>query len=234
MTNHTIALTNFKRQSGRMLVCAWAVGLALSAGLAWGQSSSLYGPPEMRAPLTVATNSWVYLAQPPVHEIQLNDLLTVVVTENSQVLTDGNVSRREQTNIDANLQNWIKLRNFGLTAAPETGGDPRIRGTLNSQRRITGQMLTDDSVKFRIAARVVDIRPNGTLVIEAHKRVKQNDEVWERALSGIVRREDIKPDNTVMSEDIYELMIDMRDEGQIRDGYKQGWLLKMLDRMKPL
>ncbi len=37
-----------------------------------------------------------------------------------------------------------------------------------------------------------------------------------------------------MSEDIYELIIDMRDEGQIRDGYKQGWLLKALDRMKPL
>ncbi len=170
-------------RSGAALVCRF---------MSWAQSSSLYGPPDQRAPLTVASNSWLYLAQPAVHEIQLNDLLTVVVTENSQVLTDGNLSRREQTNIDANLQNWIKLRNFGLTAAPETGGDPRIRGTLNSQRRITGQMLTDDSVKFRIAARVVDIRPNGTLVIEAHKRVRQNDEVWERALSGIVRREDIK------------------------------------------
>lgn len=223
-----------KPANQRTMFGAVAIGAALSAGPAWAQSSSLYGPPDGRAPLTVASNSWVYLAQPPVHEIQLNDLLTVVVIENSKVLSDGNVSRREQTNIDANLQNWIKLRNFGLTAAPETGGDPRIRGTLNSQRRVTGQLLTDDSVQFRIAARVADIRPNGTLVIEAHKRVKKDDEVWERSLSGIVRREDIKPDNTVMSEDIHELMIDMRDEGQIRDGYKQGWLLKALDRMKPL
>ncbi len=173
-----------KRINSRKMFGAVAIGAALSAAPAWAQSSSLYGPPEMRAPLTVASNSWVYLAQPAVHEIQLNDLLTIVVTENSQVLTDGNLSRREQTNVDANLQNWIKLRGLGLTAAPETGGDPRIRGTLNSQRRITGQLLTDDSVKFRIASRVVDIRPNGTLVIEAHKRIKQNDEVWERACRG--------------------------------------------------
>lgn len=223
--------------SGFVPCCALLLGVGLwlsLAGTARSQSSSLYGPPEVRAPLTLAGNSWVYLAQPPVREVQLNDILTVLVTESSQVLADGNVSRREQTNIDANLQNWIKLRNFGLTAAPETGGDPRIRGTLNSQRRITSQLLTDDSVKFKIAARVVDIRPNGTLVIEAHKSVRQNDEVWRRSLSGIVRREDVLPNNTVMSEKISELMIEMRDDGQIRDAYKQGWLLKWLDRYKPL
>jgi flagellar L-ring protein precursor FlgH len=217
---------------GRRLALA-ALVVALSAKTAAAQSSSLYGPPGLRPPLTLANNSWFYLAVPPVREIQMNDLITVLVTESTQVLSEGNIQRRTQSNIDANLQNFVKFQHFDLKPTAETDGDPRIRGTLNSQLRTTSQLETQDSVKFKIAARVVDIRPNGTLVLEAHKTLRNNNEIWEQSLTGIVRREDVLPNNTVMSEDIYELMIYKREDGQIRDSYRRGWLLKALDRYKP-
>ena len=221
-------------KTSRTIAASLSLGLVAWAEPLWAQSSSLYGPPDVRAPLTLSGNSWVYLTPPPVRELQLNDLLTVVVTETTQSLSSGNIKRRTQSNIDANLQNWVKLRNFGLTADNETEGDPRIRGTLNSQLSTTSQLDTSDSMKFRIAARIVDIRPNGTLVLEAHKSIRQNDEVTDLSMSGIIRREDVLPNNTVLSEDIYELIVNRRDSGQIRDAYKQGWLLKLLDRYKPL
>jgi flagellar L-ring protein precursor FlgH len=212
---------------------AWAATCALAAESAWAQSSSMHGSPDSRPPLTLPTNSWLYLAVPAPREVQMNDLITVLVTESSQVLSEGNINRRTQSNIDANLQNWIKLNHFGLTADNETEGDPRVRGTLNSQLRTTSQLETQDSVKFKITARIVDIRPNGTLVIEAHKKLRNNNEIWEQSLSGIIRKEDVLPNNTVMSEDIYELMIYKREQGQIRDAYRRGWLLKSIDRFKP-
>jgi flagellar L-ring protein FlgH len=218
----------------RVRALVLAAVLATMTTTARAQSSSLYGPPDLRPPLTLPGNSWLYLAVPPVREIQVNDLITVIVTESSQILSEGNIQRRTQSNIDANLQNFVKFQHFSLKPTNETSGDPRVRGTLNSQLRTTSTLDTQDSVKFKIAARVVDIRPNGTLVLEAHKSIRANDEVWEQSLSGIVRREDVLPNNTVMSEDIYELMIHKIEKGQIRDAYKQGWLLKFLDRFKPI
>ncbi len=64
-----------------------------------------------------------------------------------------------------------------------------------------------DGLKLRIPARVVDIRPNGHLVLEAHQTIRNNEEIWERSISGIVRPEDILPNNTVLSEDVAELQI---------------------------
>ena len=217
----------------RWLVCFTA------GALAWGlersvmaQSSSLYGAPAARAPLTLEGNSWTYLKVDAPQDVQLNDIITVIVSEASQVLAEGNVQRRAQNNADLNLQNWIGLDGFGIFGTTPAN-DPRIRGQVNSQYRTTMQMDTKESVKFTIAARVVDIRPNGTLVIEAHDRYQSNNEVWEQSLSGIIRRQDILPNNTVMSEDINELNIFKREKGHVREAYRRGWLLKIADKVKP-
>ncbi|HEY5315858.1 MAG TPA: flagellar basal body L-ring protein FlgH, partial [Pirellulales bacterium] len=184
-------------------------------------------------PLTLPNNSWLYLAVPSPREVQLNDLITVLVTESSQVLSEGNISRRTQSNLNLDLTNWVKLNHFGISDDKLSAGDPGVAGTLNSQLRTTSQLETQASVKFKITARIVDIRPNGTLVIEAHKSLRNNNEIWEQSLSGIIRKEDVLPNNTVMSEDVYELMIYKQEHGQIRDSYRRGWLLKTVDRFKP-
>lgn len=214
-----------------------AIALAAAgAGLphaALAQSSSLYGAPGARQPLLLERDSWTYIPVEPVRDIQVNDLVTIVVLQSSQVLSEGEVQRRTQSNVDYRLQDWIKLDGFGITPAPQPNGDPRARGQYNQQIQTTANLETTDSIKFRITARVVDIRPNGSLVLEAHNVVRNNDEVWEASLTGICRREDVKPDNTVLSERVYELTIHKREVGHIRDSYKRGWLLTFIDRFKP-
>ncbi|MBS0208786.1 MAG: flagellar basal body L-ring protein FlgH [Planctomycetes bacterium] len=217
----------------RLIACATVGCLAWCVeSKVFAQSSSLYGAPEARAPLSLEGNSWTYLKVDAPREMQLNDIITVIVSENSQVLAEGAVQRRAQNNADLNLQNWIGLDGFGIFGTTPAN-DPRVRGQVNSQYRTTMSMDTKESVKFTIAARVVDVRPNGTLVIEAHDRYQSNHEVWEQSLSGIIRREDILPNNTVMSEDINELSIYKREKGHVRDAYRRGWLLKILDQVKP-
>ena len=157
---------------------AWAAVCALATHMAWpqsagAQSSSLHGTPDGRPPLTLPNNSWLYLAVPAPRELQMNDLITVLVTESSQVLSEGNINRRTQSNINMVLTNWLKLNHFGIQDDKLTAGDPGVAGTLNSQLRTTSQLETQDSVKFKITARIVDIRPNGTLVIEAQQKSSQ-------------------------------------------------------------
>jgi flagellar L-ring protein precursor FlgH len=213
-----------------IIVALFAFG---AASTAHAQRSSLYQRQSAAVPLSLENNSWLYVAMPPVRELQVNDLVTILVKQKQQSQSEGEINRIQQSSIDARLRDWVKLEGFGITAAPQTQGDPRARGSLDSTLRTNAELETASFIQFNITATVVDIRPNGNLVLEAHSTVKDNNETWEASLSGIVRREDIQPDNTVFSEKIAELSIHKRETGHINDAYRRGWALRAYDKFKP-
>ena len=197
------------------------------------QRSSLYQRQTAAVPLSLENNSWLYVPMPAVREVQVNDLVTILVKQKQQSQSEGEINRIQQSSIDARLRDWVELDGFNIKLAPQRQGDPRARGSLDGTLRTNAELETASFVQFNITATVVDIRPNGNLVLEAHSMVKDNNEVWESSLSGIVRREDIQPDNTVFSEKIAELMIHKRETGHINDAYRRGWALKFYDQFKP-
>lgn len=217
------------KQSAAGLV---AVVLAMRASEVRAQSSSLFRAdlPQDGPQLTLANTSWLYQALEPPKQIRLNDIITVVVDEKQQVTSLANIERRKQAQLNAQLKDWVELNGLSLQAAPQANGSPTVNGTLQGQFRAQANLATADALRLRIAARVVDIRPNGHLVIEAHKKVRSNDEQWDASLSGIVRPEDVLPNNTVLSEDVAELIIHKREQGQVRDGYRRGWLYLLFDK----
>lgn len=212
---------------------ATVAGLALAHGEAHAQSSSLHGAPGMRRPLTLTDSSWLYVKAEAPPEIQLNDILTVIVDEKSQLIEQTMLMRRQQTRFDADLQNWVKLRHFGVSKAPMTNGDPEIAALYNLQNMAQANLRAADGLQYRIGATVVDVKPNGNLVLEAHRDVKQDNEIWQYSLSGIVRRQDVLPNNTVLSEHVAELSVKNFKGGHIRDSWRRGWLWLFLDRTKP-
>lgn len=208
--------------------------IALSPNAAVAQRSSLYaGPAPAGAPLTLENHSWLYVQMPPVRELQVNDLVTIIVDQKQQSQSEGLINRITQSNIDARLRDWVALNHFGLQAASEDNPDPRARGSLDSQLRTNAELDVNSRMRFTITATIVDVRPNGNLVVEAHSQQTDNDEVYESSLTGVVRREDVLPNNTIFSEKIAELMIHKRETGHIRDAYRRGWFLRFYDNFKP-
>jgi flagellar L-ring protein precursor FlgH len=108
-----------------------------------------------------------------------------------------------------------------------------VQGQLNQLFRATSNMQTTDSIKFEIAAKVAAVLPNGTIVLEAHREITNNEEVWIHSLTGICRREDIGPGNIVLSKDVADLKIDKQETGHVRDGYRRGWLQRWFDTFSP-
>ncbi|MEM1303508.1 MAG: flagellar basal body L-ring protein FlgH, partial [Planctomycetota bacterium] len=70
-------------------------------------------------------------------------------------------------------------------------------------------------------------------VIEAHRDIRVNDEVWRTSLSGIVPRQAILPDRTVRSDAIADLRIDKYELGTVRNSYSPGWLNRWWGANKP-
>ncbi|WP_146453408.1 flagellar basal body L-ring protein FlgH [Rubripirellula tenax] len=177
--------------------------------------------------------SWTFQPAPPVRVFQKNDVVTIRVDELTRVMADGAANQRKQTLYEAILTDWIKLSNFRLRPDPQGNGDPTIATESNTNYRAQSSIQSRESMTFNIAATVVDIRPNGLLVLEARKAIRNNDNLWETSLTGVCRAQDIAPDNVVLSKDLIDLEIRKEDQGHLRDGYKRGWLARWIDRVKP-
>ena len=202
-----------------------------AADIAFGQSASMYGDPSARRmPLTLANSSWTYQAPPLPKQIKTYDLITVLVNYKSQVISEGETDRKKKASFKATIKDWILLKNWSLLPDPQSLGDPTVNAEWHNKMKSEGSMESRDAMEFKIACTVVDVRPNGVLVLEGHRTIRNNDEVWDLSLTGTVRPEDLLSNNTVLSENVADLNIFKRESGSVRDSYRRGWMMRWLDK----
>jgi flagellar L-ring protein precursor FlgH len=192
-----------------------------------GGSFPLGGQPAVRP-------SWYEIPVPPPKEVKINDIITIRVDTGARLSESAQMQRRRTAQYDARLNDWIILEGLrAIRPAPQSEGDQRIQGNLQQLNRVTGQLDTAESLKFEIAATVSAVLPNGNVVLEAHRVIESNNEQWMHSLSGVCRREDIGPNNVILSKDIANLRVKKQELGQIRDSYKRGWLTRWWDQFGP-
>lgn len=189
--------------------------------------------PGQQQGVTLAGASWIYEAPPQIRVYKKNDIVTIRVDEISRVQAEGNSESRRNTLYDALLKDWLKFDGLDLKPAEQADGDPRVQGSVNQLYRADASLETRESITFNIAARIVDIRPNGDLVLEASKTIVVNENVFETSLSGVCRPTDIAVDNVVLSRDLLDLQIHKQERGRLRDGYKRGWVTRWFETLLP-
>ena len=96
-----------------------------------------------------------------------------------------------------------------------------------------GQTVSRLNVSNRTAVTVVDVLPNGNLVIEGAKVIKANKQTMYAYMRGVVRQRDVRADNTVVSTDIADALVEFIPEGELTEAERKGWLLRAWDRVKP-
>ncbi|HYW80802.1 MAG TPA: flagellar basal body L-ring protein FlgH [Thermoguttaceae bacterium] len=218
------------------IAMAGGIALLLSTLIATdasAQNSSLVGMGAQRRPLTLAEQSWTHRLMPEPEPIQKNDLVTVLVDYKTQVASEGEIDRKKKADGTLTLQDWILLKGWWAVPDPQTLGDPTVSGKMDNKLKAEATLEARDTMKLSIACRVADIRPNGNLILEGHRTMRNNTEQWDISLTGEVRTEDISVDNTIDSEAIAELNVFKRESGHVRDGYRRGWFLKWLDVIQP-
>ena len=197
------------------------------------QASSLFKQVDSRRGLTLQEYSWTYQKANEPHPIRLHDIVTVQVAEKSIVISEGQMDRKKKAYGDLNLKNWILFKGLAAVPDPQTLGSPHIRGEVDNKMTSQGNLETRDQMNLQIACSVVDLRPNGNLIIEGRKTIKNNEDSWEYSVNGEIRAEDVLPNNTVLSTNILNPIIEKREHGHVRDSYRRGWALEWLDKYQP-
>ncbi len=91
-----------------------------------------------------------------------------------------------------------------------------------------GSVTESNLLQSRIAVMIVDVQPNGNLVVEGARKVKASGEAQYLVVRGVVRGDDVLADNSVMSTNVLNANVELFNEGDLKDAETKGWVHKLI------
>lgn len=157
---------------------------------------------------------------------RVGDLVTISVAQNLSASSTGNVSTNRAFSASS-----------GITALPgqlKTAGVANLFSP-NSTQVLTGksQATSQTSLSTILTGRVAAVLANGTLVVEAERQIMMNNEHETVILRGLVRPGDLDATNTVTSNQVGNLEVEVKGKGVISEGIRPPnsivkWILRVV------
>jgi flagellar L-ring protein precursor FlgH len=121
------------------------------------------------------------------------DLVTIVINENQDFSNQAQTNHQKVSSLDYELENFDIAPN-AFNVLPSLGGsrDQQFNGQAN--------VINSNSFEARVTAMVMDVLPNGNMVISGRREIRIDSQVRLIEFSGVVRRFDVSQTNTVDSE----------------------------------
>jgi flagellar L-ring protein precursor FlgH len=158
---------------------------------------------------------------------RVGDLLTVTILMNDKATLDNKTDRSRDSQIKlgtdylADLLPWNSKGQFDANVSSQTS----TKGA--------GKIDRTEEVKFSVAAVVVDVLPNGNLLISGSQEVRVNYEMRVVNVGGIVRPLDIGRSNTIAYEKIAEARISYGGRGRSMEVQQPAWGQQVYDQVAP-
>ncbi len=156
------------------------------------------------------------------------DILTIVVSES----VAASNSQSTKSSRDASVSDAVSSF-FYPSSGLHKGALPSLALGGKASNSGGGDISNNQSLSARAAVLVTDALPNGNLVIQGMRVVTFSGETQYVVLNGLVRRDDIAPDNTVASSNIADARLEFYTEGQLTDAQKRGWFTKLYEKLRP-
>jgi len=157
---------------------------------------------------------------------RVGDVVTVRIVESSK----GNKNASTKTEKDSSLSTSISAF-FGMPS--DKLSQASVGAETSEKHDGAGSTSRSSELTAVITARVIDVMPNGNLVIDGRREVVVNNETQLLYVTGIVRPEDIGPNNTVLSSYIADAKITYTGTGVVSDKQRVGWFVRLLDKVWP-
>lgn len=154
---------------------------------------------------------------------RVGDVITVILNESTNASKSASTSTSKDSDVDLAVPTV-----FGRSMTVQ--GNP-LSASVDASRSFEGEgdSTQSNSLSGLITVTVAEVFPNGNLLVRGEKLLTLNQGSEHIRLSGIVRSEDVTPDNTVNSQQIANARIVYGGQGVLADVNEKGWLQKVLD-----
>lgn len=155
---------------------------------------------------------------------KVGDILTVQFAERFSASKTQSASGGKSSGYEMDLPDLL------------TGGfdDGRLTNGTDQSFSGRGAAQQSNSLQGRVSVSVVRELPGGNLEIMGQKRLTLNNGNEYIRLTGVVRPEDIGPDNVIVSDRIAHADIRYVGAGDVHDTARPGWLRRGIAAVSPL
>ncbi len=161
-----------------------------------------------------------------VKAFRIHDVVSIVVTESLAASTDGQVKNTRASSANSNLTSL-----FGALKA-SSALQNLVGESASSGLTAQGQSTTNSSLATTFGAEVVDVLPNGLLVVQATRQLTFSQQTQLIELRGLVRPEDVSNQNQVLSTAMTDLELEVTGKGIVNDStYRQNPLVRLLEKL---
>ena len=222
--------------SGTLLIS----GALLGAGTP-GASSSILAQANQQQPLSTVDDaghalqsmSMFAIAPPEARIFQVHDLVQIVVRETSQAKSSHSLETTKESDLEWSipksphfeLADMLQFQLYG----GRTDNRPELELTYNNEFKGDGEYERKDDFTARVTAEIIEILPNGNLILEARTTILTDKEEQVITVTGVCRAEDVTPANSVLSNQLHDLRIDKQHKGELRQANTRGFIGKVLD-----
>ena len=156
---------------------------------------------------------------------QIGDVITVLLNESTQAARtqNGTVSRTSSNDIPTSAPTFLTGLIKGGTASVGSNIKNEGAGKADQTASLTGS----------IAVSVIEVMSNGNLVLRGEKQVALSEGAEIIQVGGIVRADDIAPNNTVQSRRLANAQITYRGTGDLAAATRPGWATSFLLKAWP-
>lgn len=153
----------------------------------------------------------------------VGDVITVTLSERTVSRKSSGVNTSKNSGVEFN-------------AGPLLGVNPTFKGNelttnLEQDRTFNGNADADqsNSLQGNITVTVAEVLPNGNLIVRGEKWITLNRGDEFIRISGIVRPEDIAPNNTILSTRLANAKISYSGTGELAATQRMGWLSRFFN-----
>ena len=157
---------------------------------------------------------------------EIGDILTIVIDENQRVDNEEDTNLGKESSLSTVIENFDIAKS--LFDLPYTIGG-------NNSRDFTGRATyeKDNSFSTKISVVVIDVHPNGNLLVEGSRTLVMDGETKVVKITGLVRPMDISATNTIRSEYVANAAISYRGTGTLTNATNKGWFSRFIDVVWP-
>ena len=167
----------------------------------------------------------------------VGDLVTVVVYEKNVINKSAKSETKKESADDAKIESFLYGTATGTTSGSQTlkhkGAYPAMKFSLSNSFKGEGSVANSDDISATFTVRVIDVLPNGNMILEGMRRTAYAGETQDVILRGTVRRLDITGTNKVNSNQIADLSLRYINSGEITDSQRKGWFKRFWDSVSP-
>ncbi len=164
----------------------------------------------------------------------VGDILNIRVQESNAAKRDAKTESSRAGEADASISSFLLGTSTGGSGAfKHKGAYPAMKFSNATSHAGTGTIDNSDSITARFSVRVVDVLPNGNLIVEGIRNASYAGESQTIVLRGGVRPFDIQSDNTIYSYLLSDLNIRYVSSGVITSAKDKGWFMNFWDKISP-